>query len=61
MIKLKIARIEKGLKQKEVAEKAGITYEYLSALENGRMKNPSKKIMDKISIVLGKSVNELFY
>lgn len=61
-IKLKIARIEKGYdKAYKFAEKIGITRQYLTMLETGKAKNPSKLLMKKISTELGISVEELFF
>ena len=60
-LKLKIRRIEKGLKQGELAEKIGISRYYLSALERGKANNPSITIMKKISNILDTTVQELFF
>jgi|UPI0005277C02 transcriptional regulator with XRE-family HTH domain len=49
--KIKEERIKKGLKQYELAEKAGISNTYLSDLEVGRTA-PSIKTLDKLSKVL---------
>lgn len=59
--KVKITRIKKGIKQKDLAFRIGITQTYLADLENGKAKNPSKGIMDKIASALNSSVQELFY
>lgn len=60
-LKLKIKRIEKGVKQKELAREVGISIQYLNALENGRATNPSIPIMKKISEILEVPVTELFF
>lgn len=61
-IKLKVARIEKGYsKAYQFAEKVGITRQYLTMLETGKAKNPSKELMGKISTELGIGVEELFF
>lgn len=61
-IKLKLARIEKGYdKSYEFAEKVGITRQYLTMLETGKAKNPSRCLMKRISNILGVSVEELFF
>lgn len=49
--KIKEERIKKGLKQYELAEKAGISNTYLSDLEVGRTA-PSIKTLDKLSKAL---------
>lgn len=59
--KLKIKRIEMGIKQKDLAQKVGITPQYLMTLENGRAKNPSIKLMKNLSDALGCGVQELFF
>ena len=61
MMALKLKRISMRLKQKELAEMAGISKQYLADLENGRANNPSKQLMDKLASVLNSSVQELFY
>lgn len=59
--KLKIARVTAGLKQKELAEKAGISIFYMAALENGRCKNPSIKIMQRLADILQTTPQALFF
>ena len=58
---LKIARIKCNLTQKELAKSVGITNKYLSQIETGKSKNPSKPLMEKIAKVLNYSVQELFF
>lgn len=60
-LKLKLKRVEKGFKQGELAEKAGISRYYLSALERGKATNPSIPMMKKISKALETPVQELFF
>ncbi|MBB6622180.1 helix-turn-helix transcriptional regulator [Clostridium gasigenes] len=60
-LKLKLKRIEKGIKQYEMAEKLEISRYYLSSLERGISKNPSIELMKKISEILEVSVQELFF
>lgn len=43
----------------ELAEKAGVAKSYLSSIERGIQVNPSIQFIEKISIVLGVSINEL--
>ncbi len=57
---LKFERIRKGYKQYELAEKVGITPQYLRMLEKGEA-NPSKALMMTISRELEASVEELFF
>ena len=60
-LKLKIKRIEKGLKQKDLANKVGVSQQYIGDLESGRSTNPTREVMIKISEALGVSVQELFF
>ena len=59
--KLKMKRIEKGVKQKTLAQIVGITPQYLMNLESGKSKNPSIKVMKALSEHLNCSVQELFF
>jgi len=58
---IKKIRYEKGLTIYQIAKMVDLTPSYISNLENGRKKNPTKEVMDKISKALGKSVSEIFY
>lgn len=60
-MKVKLKRIEKEIKQYEMAEMVGISREYLRLIENGTKKNPSILIMKKISEVLETPIQELFF
>ncbi|WP_066186745.1 MULTISPECIES: helix-turn-helix domain-containing protein [Gracilibacillus] len=57
--KIKQLRNEKRMSLSELAEKAGIAKSYLSSIERNLQSNPSIQFMEKISQVLGVSVNEL--
>ena len=58
---LKIERIKKGFKQKELASMVGITAQYLMNLESGKATNPSIPLMKKLASALECSVEELFF
>ena len=60
-LNLKIARIKKGLNQKELAEIAGVSRHQIVSLENGRSKNPNLETIKKISKALDVSPLELFF
>lgn len=60
-MKIKVKRIEMGIKQKDLAKRIGITAQYLMKIEHGEAKNPSIDIMKRISEELGESVEELFF
>ena len=59
--KIRMYRKEKGLTQKEIADKCGVSIGYMSHLENGTRVNPSTEIMEKIALVLGKSIADIFF
>lgn len=60
MNNLKKYRTEKGLTLQQVAEKTMISIGYICHLENGSRSNPSRKVMEKISFVLDKSISDIF-
>lgn len=60
-IKLKKARCSQLMTQKQLSEKSGITQQYIYKLESGKLTNPTRQIMLKISSALGVSVQELFF
>jgi len=49
MLNLKLLRISKGIKQKDLAGKIGVSGEYLRQIESGIAKNPSRKIINDIA------------
>nr|WP_286168704.1 helix-turn-helix domain-containing protein [Roseburia sp. 1XD42-34] len=57
--RIKKLRKDKNMSISELAEKAGVAKSYLSSIERGIQKNPSIQFMEKISYVLGTSINEL--
>ncbi|MBU5267162.1 helix-turn-helix domain-containing protein [Virgibacillus proomii] len=57
--KIKELRKAKKMSISELAEKAGVAKSYLSSIERGIQVNPSIQFIEKISIVLGVSINEL--
>ena len=59
--KLKKARLEAGITQKELASSACITAQYLGKLESGKASNPSRMVMEALANVLDTTVVELFY
>lgn len=59
-LKLKFKRIEKEYKQYELAEKVGITPQYLRLIEKDQA-NPTKDVMEKIAKELDTPVAELFF
>jgi XRE family transcriptional regulator, master regulator for biofilm formation len=57
--KIKQLRKEKKMSISELAEKANVAKSYLSSIERNLQSNPSIQFIEKISAVLGVSVNEL--
>lgn len=52
---LKSIRREKGISQRDLAEKVGIDFSYISKIENDRMPAPAAETIIRISQVLGVS------
>ena len=58
-LKMKVARMEKGLSQIELAAKVGVTRQTIISLENGKY-NASLQLAFKISRFFGKSIEDIF-
>ena len=56
---LKLARVQKDLTQKDLAEIVGVSRQTINAIEKGEY-NPTIKLCRKLCRVLGKSLDELF-
>ncbi|MGD6815551.1 helix-turn-helix domain-containing protein [Metabacillus sp. 84] len=52
-------RKEKNLSLSELADRAGVAKSYLSSIERNLQSNPSVQFLEKVSAVLGISVNTL--
>jgi len=59
--KIKKYRENKNMTLKELAEEAGVSAGYLCHLEKGSRTNPSKEVMERISIALEVSISSLFF
>ena len=57
-MRIKYLRKRKGLSQEDLALEADINKNYLSDLERGT-RNPTLKVLEKISIALGITISEL--
>lgn len=57
--RIKQLRLQKQLSLSELAEKAGVAKSYLSSIERNLQSNPSVQFLEKISTVLGISVQSL--
>ncbi|KYG34948.1 helix-turn-helix transcriptional regulator [Alkalihalobacillus trypoxylicola] len=58
--KMKIARMEKGYTQQQLAQKIGITRQTISLIEKGAY-NPSLKLCMEICYELEKTLDQLFW
>lgn len=58
-IKIKVARAELDMTQKDLAEAVGISRQTMNAIEQGDY-NPTIKLCRAICKVLGKTLNDLF-
>jgi len=56
---IKKFRLAKGMSLSELADSAGVAKSYLSSIERNIQSNPSIQFLDKISSVLGVSVETL--
>lgn len=59
-LKIKSARAALDMSQDELAKKAGVTRQTISAVENGDY-NPTIKLCVAICKALGKTLDELFW
>lgn len=59
-IKIKIARVEKGLSQQELADLVDATRQTVGLIEKGKY-NPSLNLCIKIAKTLDKTLNDLFW
>jgi len=59
MKRLRSLRNEKCMTQYQLGEKAHVSQAYINELENGRKKNPSISILDKLAKALGVTTSEL--
>jgi len=59
-IKIKLARVEKGLSQQDLADLVGATRQTIGLIEKGRY-NPSLNLCINIAKTLDKTLNDLFW
>ena len=59
-IKMKIARVERGLSQDQLAEQVGAARQTIGLIEKGKY-NPSLNLCVRIAKALGKTLDELFW
>lgn len=59
-LKLKLARVEKGISQQELADLVDATRQTIGLIEKGKY-NPSLNLCIKIARALDKTLNDLFW
>lgn len=59
-LKLKLARVEKGLSQQDLADLVGATRQTIGLIEKGKY-NPSLNLCVNIAKTLDKTLNDLFW
>ena len=59
-IKIKLARVEKGLSQQELADLVEVTRQTIGLIEKGKY-NPTLNLCIKIAKALNKTLNDLFW
>ncbi len=57
---VKLARLKKGLTQKDLAQAVGVSRQTVNAIEQGDY-NPTIRLCRAICKVLGKTLDELFW
>jgi putative transcriptional regulator len=57
---LKLARVERGLTQAELAERVGVTRQTIGLVEGGGY-NPTLKLCIRLARATGKTLDELFW
>ena len=59
-IRLKLARVEKGLSQQELADMVEVTRQTIGLIESGTY-NPTLNLCIRIARALGKTLDHLFW
>ena len=59
--KIRKYRKSKNMTIKDLSDRTGISSGYLSHLERGSRKNPSKNVMEKIAYTLDSTIPEIFF
>jgi len=58
--RVKLARVEKGLTQEELADRIGVTRQTIGLIEAGKY-NPTLKLCLMLARVTGKRLDDLFW
>ncbi len=59
-IKIKLARVEKGLSQQELADRVEVTRQTIGLIEKGKY-NPTLNLCVRIAKALDKTLDDLFW
>ena len=59
-MRLKLARVEKGLSQQQLAEEVGVTRQTIGLIENEKY-NPTLNLCIRIAQVLDRTLDQLFW
>ena len=59
-LRLKVARAEKDMSQKELAEAVGVARQTVNAIEKGNY-NPSIRLCITICKILGKTLDQIYW
>ena len=59
-LRMKVARIEKGYSQQELADLVDATRQTIGLIEKGKY-NPSLKLCIRIALTLDKTLNDIFW
>lgn len=58
---LRKIRKSKNLTIQELSDLSGVSMGYICHLERGSRQNPSRGVMEKISMVLGEPITKIFF
>ena len=59
-MRLRLARVDKGLSQQELADQAGVTRQTIGLIENGKY-NPTLSLCIRIARALDRTLDQLFW
>lgn len=59
-IRMRIARVERGLSQQELSDLVGVTRQTIGLIESGKY-NPTLSLCLRIARALGKTLDQLFW
>lgn len=59
-MRLRLARVEKGLSQQELVDQAGVTRQTIGLIENGKY-NPTLGLCIRIARALDRTLDQLFW